>query len=148
MEIKILTLDQKDLILKTERQALHATPEIERRMMEWKASWREESLAHYLNTKWCMGIFDETMTSLKAYFLAQPLLFLEGYTQNLWIEHLYFEDSKHAEALIDLAIRYGKDKHLQRVIFKKHPIFDKIQVPSHKLIIKENTVEVFTTKLG
>jgi hypothetical protein len=146
MEYRVLTNDQKELILQTERNALKHLSEIEAQMLEWKASWREESLDHYLKTRWCMGIFTDDLLKLKAYFLAQPILFFESYTQNLWIEHLYFENLEMAHSLIDLAVKYGKDKHLQRVVFRLNPVFDQIQLP-YKFIRKENRVEVLTTKL-
>lgn len=146
MEYRVLTTDQKELILQTERSALKHLSEMEGQMLEWKASWRSESLDHYLATRWCMGIFTDDLTTLKAYFLAQPILFFESYTQNLWIEHMYFNNLEMAHAVVELAVKYGKDKHLQRVVFQWNPIFDQIQLP-YKFIRKENRVEVLTTKL-
>lgn len=151
MEYRVLTIEQKDLILNTERMAISNLPEVEKQMLEWKAPWRSESLEHYLNARWCMGIFSSDMQVIKGYFLAQPLLFFEGYTQNLWIEHMYFENADTAKLLIELAIKYGKDKHLQRVLFAANPIFDKIEAPllNNKHLNKQSQrVEVLTTKLG
>ncbi len=147
MEYRVLTIEQKDLILDIERKSLATLPEVDKQMAEWKAPWRAESLDHYLKTRWCMGIFSEDMQTIKGYFLAQPLLFVEGYTQNLWVEHLYYENTDIAKALIELAIRYGKDKHLQRVLFFPNAIFDKIDVP-FKLNKQTHRIEVLTTKLG
>src|SRR5690606_29694022 len=121
--------------------------DIARMQISWKASWRSESLEHYLKTGWCIGLYDER-EMLKAYFLAQPILFMESYTQTLWIEYISFPDNETALSLIDFAYKYGRDKHLQRVLFNHDEIFDKLELPFKVASSTKNYLEVFTTKMS
>lgn len=86
-------------------------------MASWSAPWRKESLQHYLSRGWCFGIF-EASGELVAYALAQPLLFFAGHTQCLWVEHLGVANRSDELSLVDIAIRYSRDKHLQGVLLK------------------------------
>ncbi len=125
ISFRVLTLEQRDLILDFERTKLKKLElsEIELSMLEWNSGWRVESLEHYLKTGWCFGVWasrdqnPEVEEKFSGYFLAQPLLFVKGQTQSLWIEHISSDDHELHEQLVQLAIRYGKDKHLQKVIF-------------------------------
>lgn len=119
MEIK--TLAEKDLqqIIQLEKQLLakQVNDPMRAEMMAWKQSWREESLNHYLPSGWSMGFFDNDGVDLKGYFLAQPILFFRGLTQNLWIEHLRAFDNMNIDELVDVAYRLARSKHLQSVLF-------------------------------
>jgi len=93
-------------------------------MASWTAPWRKESLAHYLSQGWCFGIYDSQSEqagpkeALVAFALAQPLLFFAGHTQCLWVEHLGAANRSDQLSLVDIAIRYSRDKHLQGVLLK------------------------------
>jgi hypothetical protein len=45
------------------------------------------------------------------------LLFFEGWTQSLWIEHVSAVRAEDAQEMIDIAYRWARDKHLQKVFF-------------------------------
>lgn len=83
--------------------------------LEWEASWREESLEFYLKQGWSYGIFEKTQ--LKAYFLAQPILFLSGQMQSLWLEHMYCSTKEQEDALLEVAYKTSREKHLQKLLY-------------------------------
>lgn len=98
--------------------------ESERAIQSWHARWRKESLEHYLPSGWCFLVRDTDMRSphsdegmLVGYFLAQPLLFLDGQTQSLWVEHISYSSLMARDELCDLAYRLSREKHFQRVFF-------------------------------
>src|SRR5690606_20454708 len=125
----------------------HGLSEVERMQIAWKAPWRKESLEHYLKTGWCIGLYGE-QGMLVGYFLAQPILFMESLTQTLWIEYLSYSNHDDGLKLVDFAYRYGRDKHLQRVLFNKDTIFDQIDLPFKVANQNKNYIEVYTTKLS
>jgi len=129
-----------------EESKIKGLNEIERMNLVWKAPWRPESLEHYLSVGWCIGMYSDS-GELKAYFLAQPILFMESLTQTLWIEYLSYSDTETGLKLLDFAYKYGRDKHLQRVLFNKDPIFDKVEVPFKVANKNKNYLEVYTTKI-
>ena len=144
---KVLTIQNLEEITALEESKITGLNEIERMSLVWKAAWRPESLEHYLKTGWCIGMYDEKDV-LKAYFLAQPILFMESLTQTLWIEHLsYGGDKDIGLKLLDFAYKYGRDKHLQRVLFNNDSIFDKVEVPFKIANKNKNYLEVYTTKI-
>jgi hypothetical protein len=149
MEFRVLSLGDKDTIYQFEKNRLSSElSEIERDLEVWKSRWRPEQLEHYLNLGWCFGAWQDQGQGeeLIGYFLAQPFLFLEGITQTLWIEHIGFKDETVRDALVDLAYRYGRDKHLQRVVFSQA---DQLQAPLSQLTTQgwgANTLEVKTTR--
>lgn len=96
--------------------------EVEAELQSWSAPWRQEALEHYLPLGWSFGIF-ANQTELHGYFLAQPLLFFQGDTQALWIEHMSAKSPEDLEALEDLAIRWARDKHLQSVHYRGQKIY-------------------------
>lgn len=147
---KVLTIQNLDEVLKLEELKIHGLNEIERMQIAWNAAWRPESLEHYLNTGWCIGFYGANEI-LQAYFLAQPILFMESLSQTLWIEHLSYSDDEVGLKLLDFIYKYGKDKHLQRVLFNRDSIFDRANISS-RLPFKitsqnKNYVEVYTTKI-
>lgn len=89
---------------------------MEHEMSSWTAPWRQEALNHYLPQGWSFGAFEGG--ELKAYVLGQPFLFYRGLTQTLWIEHVSYSEAKSALAVLDVAHRWARDKHLQCVLLE------------------------------
>lgn len=123
---KVAQAHEIDEILDFENKKLaETTPDENDRIMEgWRAKWRKEALEHYLPTGWCFVARNPNQTSsfskegtIVGYFLAQPLLFFEGHTQSLWIEHLQYSSLQSRDELCDLAYRLSKEKHFQKVYF-------------------------------
>lgn len=102
---------------------------------EWSAPWREESLKHYLPLGWCLGAYrgDE----LQGFLLAQPFLFWMKNTQTLWVEYATAINKEIEDQLLQAAIGWSKDKHLQRVVMTNH---NKGQA------LQEQLFEVLTTR--
>lgn len=87
---------------------------MEREMYSWNAPWRDESLNLYLKTGWSVGLWDSAEKKIfLGYFLAQPLLFYRGLTQVLWVEVVSARDENTRMHLIETAVKYARDKHLQ-----------------------------------
>lgn len=98
--------------------------EIEQSMARWDSRWRPESLEHYLKSGWSFLLRDREIPSpysadgaLVGYFLAQPLLFLDGQTQSLWIEYISFSNLETRDKLCDFAYKLSREKHFQKVYF-------------------------------
>lgn len=97
--------------------------EMEREIASWNARWRQESLNHYLPMGWSFLTRDTSMTEgnsegqLVGYFIAQPLLFFDGNTQNLWIEHVSYATLQVRDELCGLAYKLAREKHFQKVFF-------------------------------
>lgn len=106
---------------------------------EWSAPWREESLKHYLPQGWCLGAYEGPAENgqLCGYLLAQPILFWMKNTQTLWIEAVSANSQEIEDQLLQAAIGWSKDKHLQRVVMTNH---NKGQA------IQEQLFEVLTTR--
>jgi hypothetical protein len=73
---------------------------------------------------WCFLARDESQPSsfskegsLVGYFLAQPLLFFDGQTQTLWVEHMQFSTLVARDSLCELAYKLSREKHFQKVLF-------------------------------
>jgi hypothetical protein len=143
---KVLTIQNFDEVTRLEESKIKNLDEIARMNLVWKAPWRKESLEHYLQTGWCIGKYNLDH-ELEAYFLAQPILFMESLTQTLWVEYLSYSNLDIGLSLIDFAYKYGRDKHLQRVLFNKDTIFDKVNVPFKVVATNKDYVEVYTTKI-
>lgn len=104
------------------------TDEAERAIHSWNARWRQEALEHYVPIGWSFLVRDSAQASefspegaLLGYFIAQPIMFLDGNTQSLWVEHLQFSSLKVRDELSDFAYRLCREKHLQKVYFPKNP---------------------------
>ena len=120
------TIDNLEEILTYENnkiKEIHST-EIEQSLARWNSRWRQESLEHYLKLGWSFIMRDQELASpysteggLSGYFLAQPLLFLDGQTQSLWIEHISFINLSARDQLCEFAYKLSRDKHLQKVYF-------------------------------
>lgn len=143
---KVLTIQNLAEVTRLEESKITALNEVERMNLVWKAPWRPESLEHYLNTGWCIGMYNSN-EQLEAYFLAQPILFMESLTQTLWIEYLSYANSDVGLKLLDFAYKYGRDKHLQRVLFNNDAIFEKVKLPFKVANKNKNYLEIYTTKI-
>lgn len=123
---RIATLEDLNEIHEFETKKLHevVTDPMERELQSWNSRWRKESLEHYLPSGWCFLARDPLVSSehstegqLVAYFLAQPMLFVDGQTQALWVEHVTFSSLQARDEICDLAYRLSREKHFQRVYF-------------------------------
>ena len=98
--------------------------EMEREIKSWSSRWRKESLEHYFPMGWSFLVRDRSQPSpyspeglLVGYFLAQPLLFFDGQTQTLWMEHIQFSTLQARDELCELAYKLSREKHFQKVLF-------------------------------
>ena len=98
--------------------------EMEREMKSWSARWRKESLDHYIPIGWSFLVRDPSQSSsfsseglMVGYFIAQPLLFFDGQTQTLWMEHIQFSTLQARDELCELAYKLSREKHFQKVLF-------------------------------
>ena len=115
MNIKVLTIAEKDEITNFENSIrVHLSKE-EQIFANWNSSTRPEFLDHYLPLGWSMGIWDEKQ-SLKGFFLAKVILFFRGKMQSLHIEHMSYLNEDVFDALMDTAYKCAKEKHLQNLI--------------------------------
>lgn len=123
MELISQILQEQDLveILDLEKQNLTAQypDETERMMALWSSKTREEALRQYLSFGWSFVVRNKSNSSLAGYFIAQPLLFFNGHTQSLWVEHLSATSVEARQELIMIAYKLGREKNLQRVYFPK-----------------------------
>ncbi|MBX2996197.1 MAG: hypothetical protein KF681_15330 [Bdellovibrionaceae bacterium] len=122
LNLRIIEASEADKILEFEQKRLQETivNEADRTFAAWHARWRKESLEHYLKLGWSFLALDQD-NQLVGYFLGQPLLFFDGQTQSLWIEHLQSSSLQARDALTDLAYRLAREKHFQRVYFPNQP---------------------------
>lgn len=116
-----------------EQLILHEPDESERMLKTWNSRWRKESLEHYLQLGWSFVARDTLNKNeqhpegkLVGYFLAQALLFFDGQTQTLWIEHISFRSFEVRDQLCELAYKLGREKHLQRVYFPNNPAIQNV----------------------
>jgi hypothetical protein len=128
--LRIVQVSEIDEILDYENRKLReqVNDEVERQMQSWNARWRRESLEHYLPIGWSFIARDSDLPSdfskeglLVGYFMAQPMLFVDGQTQSLWVEHLQYSTLQARDELCDLAYRLAREKHFQRVYFPNTP---------------------------
>lgn len=91
--------------------------EMERMIAGWNSKFRVEALNHYIPMGWSFLAKETETDRLVGYFIAQPLLFLDGQTQSLWVEHLQHTTLQARDELCELAYKLGREKHLQRVYF-------------------------------
>lgn len=121
---RVITKLDLDEIVTFEKAKLAETisDEMEREMKSWNSRWRKESLEHYLPMGWSFLVRDRSQKSsssdeglLVGYFLAQPLLFFDGNTQNLWVEHIQYSTLQARDELCELAYKLSREKHFQQV---------------------------------
>ena len=115
---RIVQADDLQDILDLENRKLQESfpDEMERMMAGWNSKFRLEALNHYIALGWSFLARDEE-DKLMGYFIAQPLLFLDGHTQSLWVEHVQHCSLQARDELCELAYKLGREKHLQRVYF-------------------------------
>lgn len=128
--LRIIDIAEIDEILDFESRKLkeHFPDEIERSIQSWHSKGRRESLEHHFPRGWSFLARDQSQPSefspdglLVGYFVGQPLLFFDGQTQSLWIEHLQYSTLQARDELCDLAWRLAREKHFQRVYFPNTP---------------------------
>lgn len=115
LTLQILQLSELDELsnFESDKLKLEMPDEVERNFASWQARWRKESLEHYLPLGW--SFIARHDGKIVGYFIAQALLFLDGQTQSLWVEHMQFVDQTTCDALVELAYRLSREKHLQKV---------------------------------
>lgn len=147
LSYRVLDISEIDHVVALEQKLLAALKiaEHDAMVMSWHAPWRRESLEHYLPKGWCFGAWRGP--ELVGYFLAQPLIFFRGFTQTLWVEHLTAADESLKLELIDLARRYGRDKHLQSVLFADNAELHAVLAQAGGQSIGDRLIEFRTTKV-
>lgn len=137
--------DLDDIYRYAEQKLVQQIPnEMERTLQSWHVRWRKEALEHYLPMGWSFVVRHKNQTV--GFFLAQPVLFFRGQTQTLWVEHVQADSAEVLEALVDVAVRTSREKHLQRVLFSAE---DKVEGALEKWgpqITSDQLWEVKTTK--
>lgn len=117
--------DAEEIAAFDKRRLAEVIPdEVERELASWNSRARLESLKYYLPLGWSFVAREKTERGegpLAGYFIAQPLLFFDGMTQTLWVEHLQFVSLQARDELCELAYKLAREKHLQRVIFPNNP---------------------------
>lgn len=122
---RIVQASDLDEILNFEEKKLieQHPDESDRMFASWNSRARKEALEHYFSLGWSFLARDPEQKStysdeglLVGYFLGQPLLFFEGQTQSLWVEHLQYQSLIARDQLCDLAYRLSREKHFQRVL--------------------------------
>ncbi|MFP5518285.1 MAG: hypothetical protein ACLGGX_00145 [Bdellovibrionia bacterium] len=125
---RVLQSSDIEEILKFEEQKLQELipDESERMFASWNSRARREALEHYSQLGWSFLARDSQKPNefssegtLVGYFLGQPLLFFEGQTQSLWVEHIQTSNEQASMELIDLAYRLSREKHFQKVFLPK-----------------------------
>jgi hypothetical protein len=128
--LRVIQASELDEILDYENRKLSEmiADETERMLASWNTRWRKESLQHYLSMGWSFLARDTAQPStfceeglLVGYFIAQPLLFFDGQTQSLWIEHLQYSSLQARDELAELAYKLSREKHFQKVFFPGSP---------------------------
>lgn len=123
MSVNFQIIQASDLedIISFEQDILAQTipDEVERMMQVWKSRWRKESLDHYLPLGWSFIARDSTQ-KVVGYFLAQPLLFFDGNTQTLWVEHIQAASEDVLNGLSEIAYKLSREKHFQKVLFPQN----------------------------
>ncbi|UOF00238.1 hypothetical protein [Bdellovibrio reynosensis] len=108
---------QNILDLETKKLTEAYPDEMERMIASWNSKHRVEALNHYIALGWSFLALDKETNQLMGYFIAQPLLFFDGHTQSLWVEHVQHNSLQARDELCELAYKLGREKNLQRVYF-------------------------------
>ncbi len=149
IEEKVLGPEQAPLILEFEKHLLEdAIPDpMEREMASWHAPWRSEALEHYLPLGWSFYLYPENQPEqILGYLLAQPLLYFRSNTQTLWVEHLQSREAQYTNHLVDIAYKWCRDKHLQRLMIKDFPGAEAALAPMRTKKLEDRIWEVATAK--
>ena len=119
---------------------------VEAEMHSWQQPWRKESLEHYAQLGW--SFVAQEGDEVLGYILGQPILFFNNWTQTLWIESLAFVNDSVGFELMDVAIRWSKTKHLQKVLMNTDcPSLSFVEknFPGFK---QKNYLHISTTKMS
>lgn len=119
--------------------------EMTRMMQSWSARWRKESLDHYIPMGWSFVARNE-QNAVMGYFIAQPLLFFDGQTQTLWMEHIQASSKEVRDQLCEIGYKLAREKHLQKIIFPNHQALDIQHIPTQKW--QPPSLEAKTTKVS
>ena len=150
------TLEDLNEIHEFEIKKLHESinDPMERELQSWNAKWRKEALEHYLPLGWCFIARDPLLHThhsregiLVAYFLAQPMLFVDGQTQSLWVEHVAFSSLQSRDEICELAYRLSRDKHFQRVYYPNNSVIQNSISHMKPQPFAQSAVYVNTTKV-
>lgn len=117
VEYRIAQLADLDTIYQfaESRLKVQIPDDMERMIQIWNSRFRKESLEHYLKLGWSF-IAEDSSQSCVGYFLGQPLLFVEGHTQTLWVEDVQAQTDDISADLIEISYKLSRDKHFQKVI--------------------------------
>lgn len=157
LSFKTIQPSEIEELLDFENQKLQSAipDEMERSMASWSARWRGEALEQYLPLGWSFCARDPNIKSdwsneglLMGYFIAQPLLFFEGQTQSLWVEHIQYSSLQARDELVDLAYRLSREKHFQRVYFPKTSGVETAVATLKGLSWQPETLLIKTTKVS
>ncbi len=154
--LRTIMSEEIDSILNYESLKLNegTGADLDRQIQSWNARWRKESLEHYLAMGWSFLAKDAELTNndkegeLVGYFIAQPLLFFDGFTQSLWIEYLSYSTLKARDELCDLAYRMAREKHLQKVYFPQSSGIQNCLSTYKAESWKPNVLSLQSTKMG
>ncbi len=111
---KILMAEDVPRVFEFEESQKLQSATFEEIMQSWSAPWRKESLEHYATTGWSFLLENED-GSVQGFLLAQMVVFYRGYTQTLHVEYLSGASPQARAQLVEVACKWAKDKHLQRV---------------------------------
>jgi hypothetical protein len=145
--ICVIQPSEVDEILEYESKKLKETiaNENDRMLASWNSRWRKEALDQYLPQGWSFLIRDGEQ--LMGYFIAQPLLFFDGQTQSLWVEHLQHSSLQVRDQLCELACKLSREKHFQRVYFPNISTLANSLGPYKPEAWNSQTLMVKTTKV-
>lgn len=125
----------------------------ERTLKSWSMKWRREALEHYLKIGWSFIAREAENAGgdpkVVGFFLGQPFLFFRGQTQTLWVEHIEADNETVKAALIEVAVKIAREKHLQRVLFSEASLHaDALKAWSATVLNDEEAIAVVKTTKG
>lgn len=122
------------------------TDPMEYEIQSWTARWREEALRHYLPLGWSFGAFQKNGL-LIGVSLAQPMLFFRGFTQSLWVEYFTYKHVEAGRQLVETVYRWGRDKHIQLVIFEDGETLTNLKLPLKGELTSAGWYQIPTTRM-
>ena len=90
--------------------------EMDREFARWHSKARPESVEFYAEKGWSF-LAEDADGNILGFVLAQPLLFMNGNTQALWVEYLSSGTLEARDVLVEYVYRLARDKHFQGVYF-------------------------------
>jgi hypothetical protein len=152
----IITEDIPELLDFEEKKLIETIPdETERTFAKWNSRWRKEALEHFAPLGWSYLIRDQDVKSdasaegqLLGYFLGQPLLFFDGQTQSLWIEHLQCNSLMARDQLCEIAYKLSREKHFQRLLFQNQSHLMTALAPFKPEPWNSSVYQILTTKVS